>query len=418
MVQNVSTLSNGLRVVTDTMKELETVSLGVWVGVGAMYEPAELNGISHLLEHMAFKGTKTRTAREIAEQIEDVGGYINACTSRETTSYYIKVLKEDVALGVDILADILQNSTFDPEEFSREKTVVLQEISQSVDTPDDIIFDYFQAQAYPDQAIGRPILGIAETVNGISRETLDRFMKDNYTPDRMIVSASGNIDHSDFVSMAEESFGKIKAGKGLTAKDFEYVGGEYRQEKAIEQANLLLGFPGISFYDEEYYTAHLFSTIFGGGMSSRLFQEIREKRGLVYSIYSFFSSYTKGGIFGVYAGTGAEEAAEVLPAVCQEIKRIREAVSPEELSRAKAQIRASVLMSLERPSSRAEQNAGHLLIYDRLLSKEEILQKISDVTEERILSLANRIFTKNPTLTSLGPINKVPFYDKVVELLK
>lgn len=417
MTAKVSVLPNGLRVVTDTMAELETVSLGVYVGVGAMYEPEELNGISHLLEHMAFKGTTTRSARRIAEQIEDVGGYINACTSRETTSYYIKVLKEDVPLAVDILADILQNSTFDPEEFAREKTVVLQEISQSADTPDDIVFDYFQAKAYPDQAIGRPILGTAEKVNAVTRETLDGFMKSNYTPSRMIVSAGGKVDHDEFVRLAADAFGGLKPAEGLTAADFMYQGGEHRENKDIEQVNLLLGFSGVSFYDDDYYTSHLLSTIFGGGMSSRLFQEIREKKGLVYSIYSFSSSYTKGGTFGVYAGTGEDEAAEVLPAVCTEIRRICENVTPEELARAKAQLKASVLMSLEHPSARSEQNAGHLLTYGRIVEKAEVLRKIAGVTEGDVLDLARRIFSGKPTLAALGPVANVPSYDSVREML-
>lgn len=413
----VSVLSNGLRVVTDAMPESESVSLGVYVGVGAMYEPKELNGISHLLEHMAFKGTTTRSARKIAEQIEDVGGYINACTARETTSYYIKVLKEDVPLAVDILADILQNSTFDPEEFAREKTVVLQEISQSADTPDDIVFDYFQAKAYPDQAIGRPILGTAETVNAVGRETLDRFMKSNYTPSRMIVSAAGNVDHDAFVKLVSQAFGGLKPARGLTAATAEYKGGEHRENRDIEQVNLLLGFSGVSFHDKEYYASQLLSTLFGGGMSSRLFQEIREKKGLVYSIYSFSSSYSNGGTFGIYAGTGEDEAAEVLPAVCREIRRMRESVSAEELARAKAQLRAGILMSLEHPSARSEQNAGHLLVYGKILEKEEILQKIADVTAEDILALSEKIFSGMPTLAALGPVGNVPSFSDVQEML-
>ena len=417
MTALVSVLPNGLRVVTDAMPELESVSLGVYVGVGAMYEPKDLNGISHLLEHMAFKGTTTRSAREIAEEIEDVGGYINACTARETTSYYIKVLKEDVPLAVDILSDILQNSTFDAEEFAREKTVVLQEISQSADTPDDIIFDYFQSKAYPDQAIGRAILGTAETVNAVTRETLDHFMKTNYTPSRMIVSASGNVDHESFVNLVFRSFGDLKPAEGLKADPAVYCGGEHRENRDIEQVNLLLGFPGVSFYDKDYYTAQLFSTLFGGGMSSRLFQEIREKKGLVYSIYSFSSSYSTGGTIGVYAGTGEQEAAEVLPAVCREIKRLYDGVTEEELNRAKAQLKAGILMSLEHPSARSEQNAGHLLVFGKVLGKDEILEKIAAVSTQDILSLCERVFTGTPTLAVLGPSGNVPSYESVANML-
>ncbi|MBR1778010.1 MAG: insulinase family protein [Alphaproteobacteria bacterium] len=419
MTRKMTVLPNGLRVVTDSMDELDTVALGIWVGVGAMYEPAEMNGISHLLEHMAFKGTTSRTARQIAEEIENVGGYINACTSRETTSFYIKVLKEDTPLAVDILADILQNSTFDPEEFAREKTVVLQEISQSNDTPDDIVFDYFQECAFPDQPVGRPVLGSAETVQGISRETLDSYMKANYTPKRMVAAASGKINHEEFVRLIEKAFGSMTDREGLTALEAVYRGGEIRKNKPIEQVNLVLGFPGVSIFDDDYYTAHVLSTVFGGGMSSRLFQEIREKRGLVYSVYSFNAAATKGGLFGIYAGTGEEEAAELMPAVCDEILKIRqEPVSAAELARAKAQLKAGVLMSLEHPTARSEQNAGHLLNFGRLLEKEEILEKIAAVTEQDVQKLAQKIFSQEPTLASLGPVTRVMSYEAVAAALK
>ena len=419
MTRKMTVLPNGMRVVTDTMDELDTVALGVWVGIGSMYEPAEINGISHLLEHMAFKGTTTRTARQIAEEIENVGGYINACTSRETTSFYIKVLKEDTPLAVDILADILQNSTFDPEEFAREKTVVLQEISQSNDTPDDIVFDYFQECAFPDQPVGRPILGSVETVTGISRETLDSYMKTNYSPKRMVAAAAGKIAHEDFVRLVGKSFGTMTDKDGLTASEAVYRGGEIRKDKPLEQVNLVLGFPGVSIFDEEYYTAHILSTVFGGGMSSRLFQEIREKRGLVYSVYSFNAAATKGGLFGIYAGTGEEEAAELMPAVCDEILKIRgDMISAEELDRAKAQLKAGVLMSLEHPTARCEQNAAHLLAFGRLLEKEEILNKIAAVSVEDVRTLAEKIFSGKPSLASLGPVSRVMSYDDVASALK
>ena len=419
MSRKMTVLPNGLRVVTDSMDELDTVALGVWVGVGAMFEPAEINGISHLLEHMAFKGTTTRTARQIAEEIENVGGYINACTSRETTSFYIKVLKEDMPLAVDILADILQNSTFDPEEFAREKTVVLQEISQSNDTPDDIIFDYFQECAFPNQPVGRPVLGSVETVTGISRETLDAYMKTNYTPKRMVAAASGKVDHEEFVRLIEKFFGGMTDKEGLSAPDPVYHGGEVRKEKPLEQVNLVLGFPGVSIFDDDYYTAHVLSTVFGGGMSSRLFQEIREKRGLVYSVYSFNAASTKGGLFGIYAGTGEEEAAELMPAVCDEILKIRnDFISAEELARAKAQLKAGVLMSLEHPTARCEQNAGHLLTFGRLLEKEEILGKIAAVTLGDVRNLAEKIFSQKPTLASLGPVAHVMPFDNLTAALK
>ena len=418
MTGKMTVLPNGLKIVTDTMDEVDTVSLGIWVDIGAMYEPAEINGISHLLEHMAFKGTVNRTARQIAEDIENVGGFINACTSRETTSYYIKVLKEDTALAVDILADILQNSTFDPEEFAREKTVVLQEISQSIDTPDDIIFDRFQTCAFPDQPVGRPVLGSVETVKGISRETLDSYMKTNYTPQRMVASACGKINHDEFVRMIEKYFGSMTAKDGLTAPDAVYKGGEYRENKSLEQVNLILGFPGVSVLDGDYYTAHVLSTILGGGMSSRLFQEIREKRGLVYSVFSFNAAAVKGGLFGIYAGTGEKEAAELMPVLCDEILKIRQSVTPEELNRAKAQLKAGILMSMESPTARAEQNAAQLLAFGRLKDKEEILNKIVNTTADDVTGLAERMFSQTPALASLGPVKHVMSYDKLAQILK
>lgn len=417
-MRTVSTLPCGLRVVTDEMRELDTVSLGVWVGVGSMFEPAEINGISHLLEHMAFKGTTTRSAKKIAEEIENVGGYINACTSRETTAFYIKVLKEDAPLAVDILADILQNSIFDPDEFKREKDVVLQEIKQSADTPDDIVFDYFQEQAYPDQPFGRPILGSVEKVRAVSRETLDNYMKTNYTPKRMVAAAAGNIAHEDFVALVENAFGKMTERQGLVAPDVVYAGGENRRDKKTEQVNLVLGFPAVTYYDDDYYAAHVLSTVFGGGMSSRLFQEIREKRGLVYSVYSFVGAGTKAGLFGIYAGTGEDEAAEIMPAVCDEIRKMKDSLSQEELDRAKAQLKAGLLMSLEHPTARCEQNAGHLLMFDRLIERDEIIAKIAEIDIDRVLTLARKIFAQKPTFASLGPVGKVMDYDKLVEALK
>ncbi|MGN1078738.1 MAG: M16 family metallopeptidase, partial [Alphaproteobacteria bacterium] len=343
---------------------------------------------------------------------------INACTSRETTSYYIKVLKEDAALAVDILADILLNSTFDPEEFEREKAVVLQEISQSVDTPDDIIFDYFQTCAFPDQPAGRPVLGSVETVKGISREMLDSYMKTNYTPKRMVASACGKIDHDDFVRMIEKSFGSMTDKDGLTAPDAVYKGGEYREDKSLEQVNLILGFPGVSVWDDDYYTAHVLSTILGGGMSSRLFQEIREKRGLVYSVFSFNAAAIKGGLFGIYAGTGKKEAAELMPVLCDELLKIRQSVTPEELNRAKAQLKAGILMSMESPTSRAEQNAAQLLAFGRLKDKEEIVNKIVNTTADDVTALAERMFSRTPSLACLGPVKHVMSYDKLVQMLK
>ena len=312
MTVRTTTLDNGLRIVSDSMDNVETVSTGIWVDVGTRYETPEINGVSHFLEHMAFKGTERRTAREIVEEIEDVGGNLNAYTSRETTVYHAKVLKEDMPLAVDIIGDIAQNPTFDVDELERERGVILQEINQSNDTPDDVVFDYFQETAYPEQAVGRPVLGSTELVRDMSRETLMNYMQTNYTGSRMVLSAAGRLDHDTFVKLAEDAFGGLNKGNGADLETASYAGGDFRKERDLEQAHLLLGFDGISYNDDDFYTASVLSTLLGGGMSSRLFQEIREKHGLVYSIYSFLSCYSDGGLFGVYAGSGGEESSRRL----------------------------------------------------------------------------------------------------------
>jgi predicted Zn-dependent peptidase len=304
MSVGLATLSNGLRIVTDRIDTVATVSLGLWVDVGTRHEPAAINGVAHFLEHMAFKGTKRRSALAIAEEIEAVGGHLNAYTSRESTAYYAKVLKEDVGLALDILADILQHSTFEPSELERERTVILQEIGQANDTPDDIIFDYFQERAFPGQAMGRPVLGSPEIIKKLARKSVVSYLKNHYSASRMVVSAAGNLDHDKFVALAETLLSDLPAERAVGTEPARYVGGEHRQDRDLEQLHLVLGFPGLKLDDPDYYAAAVLSTAFGGGMSSRLFQEVREKRGLVYAISSFAHSYRDGGLFGIYAGTG------------------------------------------------------------------------------------------------------------------
>jgi predicted Zn-dependent peptidase len=364
---HVSTLRNGMRIVSDSMESVETVSVGVWVEVGTRHEHPDVNGISHLLEHMAFKGTRRRSAREIAEEIETVGGHLNAYTSRENTAYYAKVLKEDLPLAIDVLADILQHATMDPDELSRERAVIVQEIMQTNDTPDDVIFDHFQEVAFPDQALGRPVLGQAERIQNLPRETIIDFMQSNYSAPRMIVAAAGKLDHEELVSLAEKAFIDLPEKDKLTYEAAQYSGGQFRESRDIEQAHIVLGFEGIPYESPEFYAASTFSNLFGGGMSSRLFQEIREKRGLVYSIYSFVSCYHDSGIFGIYAGTGEDEAKELIPVICNEIKNITNGIKENEIDRARAQLKSATLMSLESTSSRCEQLARQLMIFKRNL---------------------------------------------------
>lgn len=410
-------LPSGLRVVTDPMSTVESASLGVWVDAGTRHEPPAINGISHLLEHMAFKGTERRSARAIAEEMDAVGGHLNAYTARDHTAYYAKVLKEDSALALDIIADILQNSTMDPEELAREQDVVVQEIGQANDTPDDIIFDHFQAIAYPGQPLGRPVLGTEDLVRGMGRDTILGYMREHYSAPRMVLAGAGHINHDRLVAEAEKAFAGLSTQPDVSPEGAAYVGGDFREERDIEQVNLVLGFDGVSYQDPDYYAASVLSTLLGGGMSSRLFQEVREKRGLVYSIYSFTSSYGDGGLFGIYAGTGEDEVAELIPVMCDEVVKVTAGVSADELQRARAQLKASILMSLESTSSRCEQLARQILIYGRPVTTEEVVAKVEAIDEAEIIRVAKRLFATAPTFAAIGPLAKVEDFGKVAERL-
>jgi predicted Zn-dependent peptidase len=403
----VTVLENGLRVASDAMPTVETVSLGVWAGAGTRHETPEINGVAHLLEHMAFKGTERRSARAIAEEIEAVGGQINAYTSREHTAYYAKLLAEDLPLGLDILADILQHSVLDPEELARERAVVLQEIGQAEDTPDDIIFDRFQETAFPGQALGRPVLGSAATVGEMSAESIRGYMRRHYGAGQLVLAAAGRLEHERLVEMAARAFDSLPALESERPEPAAYKGGDFREDRDLEQAHIVLGFPAVDHRDPEFYALSVFSTLLGGGMSSRLFQEIREKRGLVYSIYSFASSYQDGGLFGIYAGTGEEEAAELLPLVCDELAKVGGTLTEEEVRRARAQIRAGLLMSREGTGARCEQLAQQMLIFDRPLPLAEIVGQIDAVDVAAVSRVAARIVGGAPTLAAIGPVDRV-----------
>ena len=413
----VTTLSNGFRVATDRMESVETTSLGVWAGVGTRNEPAEHNGVAHLLEHMAFKGTRRRSARDIVVEIEDVGGFLNAYTGREQTAYYAKVLAEDTPLVVDIFADILQNSIFDAEELARERAVVLQEIGQAEDTPDDIIFDHFQEIAFPGQAMGRPVLGRAEIVRDLPRDVVAGYMASRYRAGQMVLAASGRVDHEALVEMAERLFAGLPGGAVPAVEHARYEGGDGRFARELEQVHLVIGFHGVTYTDPDYYVAAVLSQLLGGGMSSRLFQEIREKRGLVYSIHSFASSYADGGIFGIYAGTGEKEVAELMPVVCDELAKLPGDLGEQEVKRAAAQLRAATLMSREKPSARCEQLASQLLIYGRPVPPAEAVARIDAVTVEDLARLARRLTHSTPTLAALGPIGRVMEYEALARRL-
>lgn len=410
-------LKNGIRVVIDTNSSAESISLGVWVAVGARFETPDINGISHVLEHMAFKGTTTRSAFDISREIEDVGGIVNAYTGKDMTAYYVKVLKKDWRLGLDIISDILQNSVMDKDELVREQGVIIQEINMSNDSPDDLIFDLYHQTAYPDQPLGRTILGTPEIVRSVTSQKLLDYMHTQYTTDRLIISISGDIDADTFVDACEQAFTKISSAPTNSEEPAHYHGGEIRKTKDNEQVNLILGFEGLSYTDENYYTAGLLASVFGGGMSSRLFQEIREKRGLVYSVYAFNSPEKDTGTFGIYAGTGEKEVAELLPVLCDEINRLPDTLDEVEILRAKNKAKARLLMRSENWSTHAESNAIDMIIHNRIMDNAETIAKIDAITKEDMAKLARRIFAGKPTLASLGPIAHVATYDDVLKRL-
>ncbi len=414
---NTSVMANGLRVVSDSMDTVETVSVGLWIEVGARHESSGVNGVTHLLEHMAFKGTKRRSARAIAEEIEAVGGHLNAYTTRENTAYYAKILKDDLGLAVDIIADIVQNSIFDPQELARERAVITQEINQAQDTPDDAVFDNFQAIAYPDQALGRPVMGSVRLIADLPREDIIEYMQGHYNAPGMVLAAAGHVEHDQLLALAEEVFSNLPSGGGNSHISSRYVGGESREEREIEQAHLLLGFEGVPLGRPDFYTLSVLSSLFGGGMSSRLFQEARENQGLVYNIYSFLSCYMDSGLFGIYANTGEKEAEALISLLCQEIEKVQRDVTSEEVNRSRAQLKASILMSLESTFARCEQLARQIVVFGRPLPIAEIVKKVEAVDAAAVMRLAERIFGGTPTQAALGPLSGVERYDKIMERL-
>lgn len=408
-----TTLENGLNIVTERMERVETVSFGAYVAAGTRHEDEATNGAAHFLEHMAFKGTERRSAIRIAEEIENVGGYINAYTARENTAYYVKLLKDDLPLGVDLIGDILTHSTFLPEEVERERGVILQEIGQANDTPDDIIFDHFQECAFPNQPMGRPILGTADGISTMSRETLIGYMRQHYSTKNMVIAAAGNLHHDDVVELVCKHFADLPTHTPPKAAPSAYTGGLHTTDRKLDQVHLLLGFPSPGYREKGYYSAMILSTLLGGGMSSRLFQEIRERRGLVYSIYSFASPFADSGLFGLYAGTGPDKTDELVPAALAELRNLQNGLSAEELARARTQLKASLLMSLESTGSRCSQIARQIQVHNRIISTEDMIRKIDAVTEEDVLAMARQIFNGTPTLTTMGPAKNIPSPDEI-----
>ncbi len=401
MSVDVTTLKSGINVVTHAMPHLETASLGVWVASGSRDERADENGISHLLEHMAFKGTRRRTARQIAEEIEAVGGDLNAATSAETTAYYAHVLKADVPLALDVIADILSEPAFERDELSREQNVIIQEIGAVADTPDDLIFEHLQITAFPDQPLGRSILGTANTVRSFDDVKLRAYLARNYCAPDIVVGAAGAVEHRAVVAEVERHFGRFNGPAGPLPQPASFGGGTYVEERELEQVHIALALPGVAQRDPTLYSLQVFSNVLGGGMSSRLFQEARERRGLCYSIYSFHVPYTDVGMFGLYAGTDAADVAELMRLVVDEIADCAQTISEPEVARAKAQMKTGLLMALESSSARVEQLARQMIAWGRPIPLEELVAKVEAVTVESARAAAHALIDRGKLATAV-----------------
>lgn len=418
MSLEITTLPSGLRVVTDRMAHLETASLGVWVGAGSRHEMSEERGLSHLLEHMAFKGTRRRSARAIAEEIEAAGGDLNAATSTEQTAYYAHVLAEDAGLALDILADILTDSVFDTEELEREKGVILQEIGAVEDTPDDLVFDLFNQAAYPDQAIGWPILGTPEHVRSFDRKAIAAYLAGHYHAEGMVVGAAGAIEHRAIVDKVAQSFAALPSLPAQVTSAARYVGGEARLKRKLEQAHIVIGFEGAAYGDPAHYALHIFANAVGGGMSSRLFQEVRETRGLAYAINAFHWGYSDSGLFGIYAAAGSAQIGELMPVALDCLAKAAQDLTEVEMARSKAQLKVALLTALESPAARAEQISRQILAFGRVLTRAEMIDKIDQLTIDEVRRAGAKALTTAPTLGAVGPIGKVYTPDRIAERLR
>ena len=417
MSVEITTLPGGLRVISDAMPHLETTAIGIWVGSGSRHETEAQQGLSHFLEHMAFKGTARRSARRIAEEIESAGGDLNAATSTEQTAYYARVLANDTPLALDILADILTESAFDEAEIAREKQVVLQEIAAVEDTPDDLVFELLTQAAYPGQPVGKPILGTSETVSALTRTSLVDYVETHYRADNMVVAAAGAVDHQRFVSDVARHFGHVSPSPGAAAPRARYQGGDLRLKRRLEQAHIAIGFEGFSFHDPNHYAAHIFSHAVGGGMSSRLFQEVREERGLAYAVHSFDWTYEDTGLFGFYAATAPANVPELLPVALDCLVEATESLTEAEVARAKAQLKVSLLTALESSSARAEQIARQHMAFGRIISREEIIARVDTITVADARRAGAAMLRTAPTVAAIGAVGKVPSPDRIASRL-
>ena len=410
---------NGLTIATDTAHDFESVTLSILVKNGSRNESKENNGISHFLEHMAFKGTSVRTARNIAEEFDMMGGYFNAYTSRTSTVYYAKILKNDLTKAIDIMADILINSIFVQAELEKERYVILQELCMTNDTPDDIIFDYFQETAFKNQALGNPILGTKKFIQSLTRKELCQYFINQYSTRNTIISAAGNFYRDDFILLVNKKFKNFRSNSIRGYDQAHYTGGEIYIKKDLEQTQFLIGFEGVSYLDKSFFDLQVLSIILGGGMSSRLFQEIREKRGLVYNISSFYNSYSDSGVFGIYSALDPKNINTFIDLVAHELLKVTHSITQKEIDTAKIQIKSNLLMSLESTTSRSQKLCNNFAMFNRYVSNDEILQNVNTVDCNSIQRIAKKIFFKKRiTLALLGQFNNVYSYNQIMDKLQ
>ncbi len=413
-------LPNGVRVICDPVPGLHTLALSVVAGRGALWEDEATSGWSHLLEHMVFKGAGDRSARDIVEAVESEGGHINAATGYERTSFQVRALKGGLPLGMAVIADLLLRPTMSAADLKREKSVVGQEIAEAADTPDDLVFELAQAAAWAGHPLGRPILGTVESVETATPEGLHAWRARIYAPDRLVVCAAGAVEEGELLDLAREALGGLTAGAASSEPPHaQFTTGAARAQKSLEQAHLVLLLPAFGARDPDYFALRIFAETLGGGMSSRLFQEAREKRGLVYAIDAYADTYANVGALGIYAGCAAKDAAETAKVAAGQVASLSHRIEPAELARAKAQLKSATFMSREQPLSRAEGAAGQTLMFDRLFSPSEIAAAIDAVTPDDIARVGARLLDGGKAASAvLGPKSSLKAADAFVAALK
>jgi predicted Zn-dependent peptidase len=411
-----TTLANGLRVVSHTMPEVETVSIALSVGAGSRSEGRSEHGVAHFLEHMAFKGTARRSARDIVEEIEAVGGDLNAATSVDSTTYYAHVMRKDTPLALDILSDILLAPRFDRTELQRERGVILQEIAASLDSPEDIVYDYISEAGFPDQPVGRPILGTIESVGTFGHEQLGAYLSTHYHAPNMVLAAAGAVDHAVLVADAKRLLASLPGDAAPEPETAVYRGGTRRSEKPFEQTQLMVGLEAPAYYQPGYFTSQILAGALGGGMSSRLFQEVRERRGLCYSVYAFSSGLTDSGMFIIHAAGSPEKADELFGVIRTELERAAESGFTEaEIDRVKAQLKMGILSGLESSSARADQLARQTLFHGRDLPIPELIERVEAVVAADLQAMIATMLASPLSLATVGPIVNVARFETVAQ---